>query len=61
MSEGVGVVEREALDRAREQEAVFRRGYFVRLERVAELTGRGAAQQAGDRSAPRLLQSFVAG
>jgi hypothetical protein len=47
MSDGVGVVEREALDRAREQEAVFRRGYFARLERVAELTGRGGG--AADR------------
>jgi hypothetical protein len=58
MSEEVGVVEREALDRAREQEAAFRRGYFARLERVAELTALGAAAQTGDRNAQRLLQSL---
>jgi hypothetical protein len=57
MSEdGVGVVERELLDRARAVEVARRRDHFARLELVAELDRQGVAARTGDRGVDRLLQ-----
>ncbi|GAA4930682.1 uncharacterized protein DUF222 [Actinomycetospora succinea] len=56
MSEPLGVVEREALERARLGEIARRREAFARLEQVAELEALGVAEKSGDRSTSRLLQ-----
>ncbi|WP_345411162.1 DUF222 domain-containing protein, partial [Actinomycetospora chlora] len=57
MSErGVGVVERELLDRARDAEIARRRDHYRRLELVAELDRQGVAACTGDRGVDRLLQ-----
>ncbi|GAA4782654.1 HNH endonuclease signature motif containing protein [Actinomycetospora chlora] len=58
MSErGVGVVERELLDRARAAEVARRRDYYARLELVAELDRAAVAEVTGDRGTVRLLQA----
>ncbi|GAA4781191.1 HNH endonuclease signature motif containing protein [Actinomycetospora chlora] len=58
MSErGVGVVERELLDRARDAEIARRRDYYARLELVAELDRAAVAEVTGDRGTVRLLQA----
>ena len=56
MSEGVGVVEREALAAARAEEIAGNQAYYRRLERIAEMDRLGLAQVTGDRSTERLLQ-----
>ncbi|WP_433026391.1 DUF222 domain-containing protein [Actinomycetospora sp. CA-053990] len=57
MSERVlGVVEREALDRARTRMVALRAEQYRLLEDIAELERLGVAEQTGDRSAIRLLQ-----
>ncbi|MDD7924752.1 HNH endonuclease signature motif containing protein [Actinomycetospora chibensis] len=56
MSEGVGAVEREALDRARTRMIALRAEQYRLLEDIAELERLGVAQQTGDRSSVRLLQ-----
>jgi len=57
MSERVlGVVEREALDRARTRLVALRAEQFRLLGDIAELERLGVAEQSGDRSAIRLLQ-----
>ncbi|MDD7921622.1 HNH endonuclease signature motif containing protein [Actinomycetospora callitridis] len=57
MSERVlGVVEREALDRARTRLVALRAEQFRLLGDIAELERLGVAEQTGDRSAVRLLQ-----
>ncbi|GAA4729218.1 HNH endonuclease signature motif containing protein [Actinomycetospora chibensis] len=57
MSERVlGVVEREALDRARARMVALRAEQYRLLEDIAELERLGVAQQTGDRSSVRLLQ-----
>ena len=57
MSERVlGVVEREALDRARARLVALRAEQFRLWEDIAELERLGVAAQTGDRSSIRLLQ-----
>ncbi|WP_328310671.1 HNH endonuclease signature motif containing protein [Actinomycetospora sp. NBC_00405] len=56
MSEGVGVVEREALAAARAEEIAGNQAYYRRLERIAEMDRLGLAAVTGDRSTERLLQ-----
>ena len=57
MSERVlGVVEREALDRARTRLVALRAEQFRLLGDIAELERLGVAEQTGDRSSIRLLQ-----
>ncbi len=57
MSERVlGVVEREALDRARTRLVALRAEQYRLLEDIAELERLGVAEQTGDRSSIRLLQ-----
>ena len=57
MSEGgVGLVEREALDAARAEQAAAHQAYYRRLERIAHLDRLGVAHVTGDRSTARLLQ-----
>jgi hypothetical protein len=59
MSErGLGVVEREALDRARTRLVALRAEQYRLLEDIAELERLGVAQQTGDRATPRLLQDL---
>ncbi|WP_328305222.1 HNH endonuclease signature motif containing protein [Actinomycetospora sp. NBC_00405] len=59
MSESrLGVVEREALERARLGEIARRRVAFARLEQVAELEALGVAERSGDRTTARLLQEM---
>ncbi|WP_433028634.1 DUF222 domain-containing protein [Actinomycetospora sp. CA-053990] len=59
MSErGPGVVEREALDRARTRLVALRAEQYRLLEDIAELERLGVAQQTGDRATPRLLQDL---
>ena len=54
MSERVlGVVEREALDRARTRLVALRAEQFRLLEDIAELERLGVAEQTGDRSSIR--------
>jgi hypothetical protein len=56
MSERVlGVVEREALDRARTRLVALRAEQYELLEDIAELERLGVAEQTGDRSSIRLL------
>ncbi|MFC4834643.1 hypothetical protein, partial [Actinomycetospora chibensis] len=57
MSERVlGVVEREALERARTRLVALRAEQYRLLQDIAELERLGVAQQTGDRATPRLLQ-----
>ena len=57
MSERVlGVVEREALDRARTRMVALRAEQYRLFEDIAELERLGVAEQTGDRADPRLLQ-----
>src|SRR3954454_20635932 len=59
MSErGVGHVEREALDRARALEVAQRRGYYARLELIAEFERLDVAGGAGERSTARAVQQL---
>ncbi|MDD7920324.1 HNH endonuclease signature motif containing protein [Actinomycetospora callitridis] len=59
MSErGLGVVEREALDRARTRLVALRAEQYRLLEDIAALERLGVAQQTGDRATPRLLQDL---
>ncbi|MEJ2887682.1 HNH endonuclease signature motif containing protein [Actinomycetospora aeridis] len=55
MSERVGGVEREVLDRADAAVRAHRRGYYQRLEAVAELDESGVAGRAGYRTTYGLL------
>ncbi|MEJ2890899.1 DUF222 domain-containing protein, partial [Actinomycetospora aeridis] len=55
MSEQVGGVEREVLDRADAAVRAHRRGYYQRLEAVAELDESGVAGRAGYRTTYGLL------
>ena len=58
MSEGVGVLEREALEAARAEQVAANQAYFRRLEHVAGLGRLGVAEQTGDRSVERVLQDI---
>ena len=49
MSEGVGVLNRAALEAARAEEIATNQAYYRRLERIAELDRLGVAQATGDR------------
>jgi hypothetical protein len=59
MSEdGVGAVEREALDRVRERFAALRREQYRLLEDIAEVHRLGVARATGDRFTGRLVQEL---